>query len=143
METQLLNMVCDGLFEEIPDLKLVSTECGVSWITSIRWALDAGWELLSDEALHLSRRPSEVIDSQVWFTTQPIEEPAVAEHFEWAIRHGRLADRLLFSTDYPHWDFDTPTQALPRNLSKELRRQIQAENACALYDLPPHPRAAS
>jgi uncharacterized protein len=136
MECQLLNMVCDGLFEEIPDLKVVLTECGVTWVVALRWALDNAWELLRDELPHLDRRPSEIIDEHVWFTTQPIEEPELPEHFLQAIQHGRLGDRLLFSTDYPHWDFDSPTQALPRSLPAELRQKIFAGNACRLYRLP-------
>jgi predicted TIM-barrel fold metal-dependent hydrolase len=137
MESQLLNMVCDGLFTDVPDLKVVLTECGVTWVVALRWALDNAWEQMQGEVPGLDRRPSELIDEHVWFTTQPIEEPEQPEHFLAAIQHGNLLDRLLFSTDYPHWDFDAPTQALPRSLSKELRRKIFAGNACALYDLPP------
>lgn len=136
MESQLLNMVCDGLFQEVPDLKVVLTECGVTWIAALRWALDSAWELMRDDVPHLDRRPSEVIDDHVWFTTQPIEEPDRPEHFPQALEHAQLLDRLLFSTDYPHWDFDAPTQALPRSLSKELRAKIFSGNACALYGLP-------
>jgi predicted TIM-barrel fold metal-dependent hydrolase len=136
MESQLLNMVCDGLFAELPDLRVVVTECGVAWVVALRWALDGTWERMRGDLPHLDRRPSEIIHDHVWFTTQPIEEPDAPEHFEQALRHGRLTDRLLFSTDYPHWDFDSPTQALPRTLSKELRAQILHGNACALYDLP-------
>ena len=39
----------------------------------------------------------------------------------------------MFATDYPHWDFDSPAQALPRALGEELRRKILAANACRLY----------
>ena len=54
----------------------------------------------------------------------------------YAIEQARLGDRLLFATDYPHWDFDSPKQALPRALGPELRRAIMCENALALYGLP-------
>ena len=44
--------------------------------------------------------------------TQPIEEPEprtqLAEVFDWM-----GWDRILFATDYPHWDYDDPARALP------------------------------
>lgn len=136
METQLLNMVCDGVFEAVPDLKFVVTECGVAWVVALRWSLDNAWHMLRDGLPHLDRRPSELIDEHVWFTTQPIEEPELPVHFLQTIQHGGLADRLLFSTDYPHWDFDAPTQAMPRSIPQDLREKIFSGNACALYGLP-------
>ena len=47
-----------------------------------------------------------------------------------------MGDHIMFATDYPHWDFDSPQQALPRTLSAELRAVILAGNACRFYDLP-------
>ncbi len=35
-----------------------------------------------------------------------------------------MDDRIMFATDYPHWDFDSPGQALPRALGDELRGKI-------------------
>ena len=56
---------------------------------------------------HLKRPPSEYLREHFWFTTQPIEEPEDPDHlvemFDWI-----GWDRMLFSTDYPHWDFDDP-----------------------------------
>jgi predicted TIM-barrel fold metal-dependent hydrolase len=43
---------------------------------------------------------------------------------------------LMFSSDYPHYDFDHPARALPKGLSKETRRRVMCENARELYDLP-------
>jgi predicted TIM-barrel fold metal-dependent hydrolase len=65
-----------------------------------------------------------------------MEEPDDPRDLARAIEHGRLADRLLFATDYPHWDFDSPTRSLPRTLSNEVRAAILAGNACDLYGLP-------
>ena len=42
---------------------------------------------------------------------------------------------LMFATDYPHWDFDAPDQALPGRLPLRIRAKIMAENARALYRL--------
>ena len=45
------------------------------------------------------------------------------------------ADRLLFSSDYPHWDFDDPRFAFKTPLSETERRKIFSGNARALYRL--------
>ncbi|MET7331189.1 amidohydrolase family protein [Nonomuraea sp. NPDC005650] len=132
---QLLNMVCEGLFDAVPGVKIVLVEGGVTWATSLRWALDSAFEQFGAET-GLPRRPSEYLDESVWYTTQPIEEPDDPRDLARLIEHGRLESRLLFSTDYPHWDFDAPTQSLPRSLPKETRERIFAGNACELYGLP-------
>jgi predicted TIM-barrel fold metal-dependent hydrolase len=77
-----------------------------------------------------------VIREHVWFTTQPIEEPDDPQDFVRMLEHGQLTDRLLFATDYPHWDFDSPAQALPPSVPRDLRRKILAGTACELYGLP-------
>ena len=143
MQSQLAGMVAGGMFKAIPGVRAVMTECGVAWAAALRWALDSAWELMRDDMPALERRPSEYLRDHVWFTTQPIEEPADAEHLVYAISQAQLEDRLLFATDYPHWDFDSPTQALPRALPPDLRRAILCENALALYDLPRQPAATA
>jgi predicted TIM-barrel fold metal-dependent hydrolase len=45
------------------------------------------------------------------------------------------ADNLImFSSDYPHWDFDNPKMAL-QPIRRELRTKIFADNAIELYGL--------
>jgi predicted TIM-barrel fold metal-dependent hydrolase len=40
---------------------------------------------------------------------------------------------LMFSTDYPHWQFDSPSEALPSGLPQALERKILYDNARAFY----------
>jgi predicted TIM-barrel fold metal-dependent hydrolase len=42
---------------------------------------------------------------------------------------------LMFSTDFPHWDGDTPDFAA-RAFPPELRRRVMSETARELYRLP-------
>jgi predicted TIM-barrel fold metal-dependent hydrolase len=48
---------------------------------------------------------------------------------------GAHADRLLFSTDYPHWDFDDPRSAFRVRLPPAEHQAIMRDNAIALYGL--------
>jgi len=41
---------------------------------------------------------------------------------------------LMFASDYPHWDFDSPTHAFPK-LPEALHRRIFSENAREWYKL--------
>ena len=47
---------------------------------------------------------------------------------------------LLFSTDYPHWQFDGE-EALPEGLSPDLVRKIMIDNPHATYPPPDLARA--
>jgi predicted TIM-barrel fold metal-dependent hydrolase len=68
------------------------------------------------------------------FTTQPIEEPEIYEQLIQAL-HMIQADRtVMFATDYPHWDNDTPKFVLNR-LPDHLKKRIAYENAAEIYGL--------
>jgi uncharacterized protein len=136
MTAGTISMVCEGVFEELPALRVVLQETGISWAAATMWALDAAWERLRPELPHLRGAPSGYFRERFWFTTQPIEEPEDPEDLARAFALMGMGDHIMFATDYPHWDFDSPKQALPRSLSKELRADILAGNACRLYGLP-------
>ena len=44
-------------------------------------------------------------------------------------------DLLLFSTDWPHYHYDTPADAFPLDLSPAQTAKILRENARAFYKL--------
>ncbi len=136
MAMQAMSLLCSGVFEELPALQIVSVECGIAWAAAMSWALDDAVAAFGEDlTTGISRLPSEQLREHFWFSTQPIEEPDDPEHLAFAFDALGMADRILFSTDYPHWDFDAPGQALPRSLSKEVKQRILAGNACRLYGL--------
>jgi predicted TIM-barrel fold metal-dependent hydrolase len=49
---------------------------------------------------------------------------------------------LMFSTDFPHWDGDTP-EFTGRWLPPHLRSRVMSETARELYRLPPPRHAES
>jgi predicted TIM-barrel fold metal-dependent hydrolase len=133
-QTVVTSLVMEGVFERFPRLKVVMVEGGFAWLPALTWRLDKLFDRMRAEVPHLKRRPSEYIKQHIWISTQPIEEPRDPKHMlqvmEWI-----GWDRLLFASDYPHWDFDDPFRAFPAALPKERYRQILSTNARAVYRL--------
>jgi hypothetical protein len=134
MQAVMTSLVFEGVFERFPGLKIVLIEGGFAWVPALCWRMDKHWERMRGETPQVKRPPSEYVREHFWFTTQPIEEPEnpadLAEIMEW-VGH----DRLMFSTDYPHWDFDDPHRAFKAALSEQQRAQMFRDNAKALYAL--------
>jgi predicted TIM-barrel fold metal-dependent hydrolase len=131
-QSNLLSMLCHGVFERYPNLMLVIAEGGFAWAVDLLWRLDKNWKGLRDEIPWVKRRPSEYVAEHVRFTTQPFPEPDDPTQMR-AVCEIIAADRtLLFSSDYPHWDFDDPYRAL-HALTPELRRRICVDTARELY----------
>ena len=134
-QAQLISFVFEGVFEHFPTLKVVLIEGGFAWLPSLLWRMDRMWEKLGSEVPHVKRPPSEYIREHVWFTTQPMEEPSKNAHFHQVLDQINMPDKIMFATDYPHWDFDAPDEAFPVKLDPTLHQKILAGNAQALYQL--------
>mgnify|MGYP001377393086 FL=1 len=90
---------------------------------------------MRSEVPHLKRRPSEYIREHIWFTTQPLDEPGRDGDLT-AIFESVGTDRIMFSTDYPHWDFDEPSFVQSKlQLAPAKMQRIFGGNAIELYGL--------
>src|SRR6266480_2041486 len=116
------------------DLPLGIHVGGYGGIPATTWRMDQHFERFRSEVPHLKRRPSEYVREHFWFTTQPIDEPDEAGHLRSLIEWVGV-DHLLFSSDYPHWDFDDPRFAFKTPLTEVERAKIFSGNARALYKL--------
>ncbi len=131
-QSLLASLVIEGVFERFPKLKVVLIEAGFGWLPSLAYRLDRNWKRLRAETPHLKRAPSEYIRDHVYVTTQPMEETEKPSHLIDTMGWIGM-DRILFATDYPHWDFDDPRHALPAGLTPAQRRMVLSENARKLY----------
>jgi predicted TIM-barrel fold metal-dependent hydrolase len=130
----ITNMVVNGIPERFPKLKLLWIESGLAWIPFLMQRLDNEYMMRSSEAPLLKRLPSEYM-REMFYTTQPIENGNL-EALELTMRMINAETQLLFSSDYPHWDFNLPSTIwdLPF-LSETAKRRILGQNAWELFKL--------
>ncbi len=132
-ETQVISLVCEGVFEELPELRVAIVEGGFAWIPALMWRLDKNYRGLRSEVPWLKKAPSEYILKHFRATTQPMEEPPDPRQLLQIMEMIGRDDFLMFATDYPHWDFDAPDRSIPSVVGPELRRKIMVENAAGFY----------
>jgi predicted TIM-barrel fold metal-dependent hydrolase len=135
----LVSLVSEGVFAKFPTLKFVMLEGGVSWLPPICWRFDKNWKALRMTVPWVDRPPSEIIRDHVLLSTQPLEEPDTLRHLHTMLEMFDAEKMLMFATDYPHWDGDTPDFAA-RLLPAKLHKAVMGENARQLYKLPEQPR---
>ncbi len=129
---QLASLIFSGVFDELPNLRVLMLEGVWAWLPSFLWEADDGYELYRDATRSLERRPSAYVRDHVWFSTQPMPEPPEIGHLERLIEMVGSDDWLCFSSDYPHWDYDPP-DVVPRVWPDGLRRKVLHDNALGLY----------
>lgn len=134
MQTQMTSLVLEGVCEHFPDLRFIMIEGGMAWSISHKKRLDRLWRMMGSETPHVKRPPSEYIDRHFYFSTQPVEEPEEAsdlvrifEQVGW--------DRILYASDYPHWDYDDPKYAFKAEMPGEQMAKVMRANALGLYRL--------
>jgi len=128
------SLVCEGVFEKFPELTVVCIEGGIAWLPHLMWRMDKNYKALRFSTPWLKKLPSEYIKAHIRLTTQPIEEPDDPRHLTQIFEMIEGEKILMFSTDYPHWDFDSPKMALPP-MAQEMKQRIMAGNAAELYGL--------
>ncbi|MGZ4707253.1 MAG: amidohydrolase family protein [Acidimicrobiales bacterium] len=131
----VVNVICSGLLDRHPTLKMVSVESGCGWIPFILEALDYEMEENAPHlATELSLRPSEYFKRQLYATTW-FERRDLAYVVE-AVGE----DNIMFETDFPHPTclYPAPLKTAATNmadLSPEVQRKILSDTAMKLYKL--------
>ncbi|MGG0717414.1 amidohydrolase family protein [Robertmurraya massiliosenegalensis] len=128
------SLVCEGVFEKFPNLIFVAIEGGISWLPQLMWRMDKNYRALRDTVPWLKHLPSYYIKRNVRFTTQPIEEPENPKFLTQIFEMVGADDMVMFSSDYPHWDYDNPGMVLS-GLPREMRTKIKSTNAIEVYGL--------
>lgn len=131
----MTSLICEGVFEIFPDLQVVFIEGGVFWVAPFLWRLDQDWRALREQTPWVKRKPSEYFQTNIYIGSQPIEQTPNRQSFDVMMQEIYAKDRLLFCSDYPHWDFDSPKLVFPK-MDKELTHNIMYNNAAKLYKLP-------
>ena len=133
------NWVLNGIPVRFPKLKVIWIESGIAWAPFLMQRLDDQFLMRPSEAPHLKRLPSEYMRDHCWYTTQPMEATN-RKALECTFEMIKADTQLLFASDWPHFDFDLPSEItdLPF-LSEQSKRNILGLNAARIFNLDPTP----
>jgi predicted TIM-barrel fold metal-dependent hydrolase len=128
----IASFIGGGVPDLFPKLRFAFLEAGVGWLPFWMERLDEHYDLMPEYVPNLKRKPSEVIRSDNFFIScDPDEEtlPFVAEFVG--------ADRILYASDYPHFDGRFPNTvkytAGRKEFSAAVRAKILEDNPRRLY----------
>ncbi|MGH7846220.1 MAG: amidohydrolase family protein [Candidatus Binatia bacterium] len=130
---QFAGLIYGGVPERFPRLRMGFLECGVGWVPYWMERMDEEWEKRGKvEAPLCKTRPSEyATHGNMFFSTEP-EEGMLSYVIE---RIGE--DKILFASDYPHWDGMFPyvvsTIRGRKDISEPAKEKILGDNAKRFY----------
>ena len=134
MQAQITSLILEGVCEALPSIRFIMIEGGCAWSISLGHRLDRLWERMRAEVPNCIQRPSHYLREHFYFSSQPVEEPenptdliGIYETIGW--------DRMLYASDYPHWDYDDPKYAFKTSIPDDKKRMLMRDNARGLYRL--------
>ena len=132
----LTNWVINGLGERFPKLPVIWIESGLAWVPFLMQRLDHEYMLRTSECPLLKKKPSDYM-RDMYYSSQPMEVQDMGA-LECTFRMINAETQLLYSSDYPHWDFDLPSTIydLPF-VSEKGKHNILGGTAARLFKLPP------
>lgn len=130
----LTNWVINALPERFPKLKVVWVESGLAWVPFLMQRLDHEYLMRPSEAPMLKRLPSDYM-REMYYTTQPLERSNL-DLLQATFKAMNAETQLMYASDWPHWDFDTPASitTLPF-LNETQKRNILGLNAARVFNL--------
>jgi uncharacterized protein len=131
-QAQVASLVCEGVFAKYPKLKVVLLESGVTWLPAFLWRLTKFWRGVRAEVPWVDRPPWEVVRDQLRLTIAPFDGPAEPDAVAKLVDQLQSDDMLLFSSDFPHWQFDGD-DIMPAGIPQSLHAKIKRDNALATY----------
>jgi len=132
MMAQLSSLIFNGVFDALPEFRVVAMEAGFTWLPYFMSRLDQQYISFRDQVPWVKRRPSDHLRAAVILTTQPMEFIS-GRQFMNLIDDIGTDEMLAFSSDYPHYDADVVSEAVPAGVPEETRTKVMGLNALRTY----------
>jgi hypothetical protein len=132
----MTNWILNGIPERFPNLKSLWIESGLAWVPFLMQRLDDQYLMRPSEAPQLKRLPSEYMRDKCYYTTQPMEQTN-KKALQVTLEMINAETQLMFSSDWPHFDFDLPSEIVDLPfLPEQAKRNILGLNAARVFGLP-------
>lgn len=132
IQRTLAAVVGGGVLDNFPKLRMAFLETGCGWVPWWMDRLDVHYELYPAHVPQLKRRPSEHLRGPQCFYSFDPDEITIEATVDLMGE-----DRLMWASDYPHFDcrfphtVDLVTER--ENLSERVKAKIMGENALQFY----------
>ncbi len=131
--SHLVSLIAQGVFEELPGLKVLIVGAGTLWLSGLLWRFDMEWQALRRDVRWLTRPPSEYVRSNVRIATYPLERAPTPAQLARALATFPAADELFcFASGYP-WSNDDTVDEVARRLPPSWLTKVLFENALAWF----------
>ncbi|MFP6622592.1 MAG: amidohydrolase family protein [Myxococcota bacterium] len=129
----LTTVLCGGVLERFPKLRVALLEAGCGFLPYYLERLDEHFEKRPGE-MPITRSPSETFaEGRCVLSCEP-EEKSLA-----FVTESVGADKIVYASDYPHWDCEFPNsvRAISERdeISDDVKRAILYENSQRLFNL--------
>jgi uncharacterized protein len=134
-QAQVLSLVAEGVFDRVPNLRVVLLECGFSWLPPLLWRFDKDWKAVWREVPWVKAKPSEYVRRHFRAATAPAQLPADPDQAAQLAEMLGASEMLVFASDFPHEHGEGNLDTLLEVLDDGGRDAVLRGNAAALYGL--------
>lgn len=102
LASNLVSLICHGVFEALPRLRITVAGGGFAWLPELMWRLDAHWKALRDETPWVHELPSQYVSGHVRVVADAIPELEDAPGAGLAlVQMANGETTLMFGSGYP------------------------------------------
>jgi predicted TIM-barrel fold metal-dependent hydrolase len=130
----LISFIAEGVFERLPDLKIVFADGGHDMLGPLIWRMDKNWRPTRREMPWSQQLPSAVLAQHVRFCTHKLTGPTDMPVANDWLAMSDAASLLVYGSRYPYYDFDPPQDALA-GLTDGLKVAIAGATAASTFRL--------
>jgi predicted TIM-barrel fold metal-dependent hydrolase len=133
-QTQIMSFIASGIFDELPELRIVVLESGWTWLPAVMWRMDGCWKHLRRETPWVKELPSEYVRRHFRFATAPVDAPETAAQLADVLEQLGSQELLMYSSDFPH-KYGSDSSTLLEVAGPEQAERIRWTNASECYGL--------
>jgi predicted TIM-barrel fold metal-dependent hydrolase len=129
---QVASMIVSGVFDRLPDLRVVLGDVSVHGARSLLIRTDKDWQSDRVEVPWMAKEPTEYLARHVRFVSQPEDEISPHGHRTSGTLGGDNSSLVVYGSRHPYWDSVDAKETFP-SWSSEERARCLADNALEFY----------